>query len=1056
MVEAYGDDVGLKIVRHNDELVEELYAKDAAGSMRLIFVSPTHPAVSLDRKQDSVSALSAGGDGLFAGAPSFRFSKQDWREDADGWTVTLTAERDEGSFAKRIFVPKRGPRLEVRLDARLAEDRTRIQYLLMSYAFAPDGKKLSAGGRPDLTVCPALRPERHQVVGDHYFRAPSIIAQQGALAGTLIPDLDLLAEERAMPTIADLDAKSGVVDATLLSYGFCDHRLSGHVYYTTNPGMRRRVPSDLVLGMDILLDARAEPFAAYRPANDFLWERYGRRYYDLVKPQALPFAEYPRFCYPAAFAEKQGDNQMGWFEVEIDGRPCGGIMAGWGYQQGWASWQAWFNNLRSAWGMKYWGKRLPGAKDWAERADKMLNLALAAPMDRGACPTTYQSRQNQWKGSLITPNPDCWYDLTNMAWKGIWLLRWYTDFDDCPRKDEILRQCKEMADCMIRKQNSDGSFPTWLDKDHKPQAVLNHSASSALPAWFLVELAKVVDEEEAARLRTSAIKCADFLLAEVVDQQRYYDFETFFSCSPKPYRIHSGPELEVRRLAGLDDAIGRPERQDPAPLAPVGSARPDHEAMLDPHTLQPPQNTLCMQWTAEALRGVYKITKDEKYMSGALKALDTMITYQNVWPISFRPVAYTFGGFGVQNSDGEYHDARQAQFGATLCDFGADLGRRDLFERGVAAVRASLALVNHPLHDKNGIYPNPNYPLGLMPENCGHGGTNQQNGRTGFDWGEGSGITSMGYLLMKYGSVYVDDERGWAVGIDGVVALDAKATAVASPLNALPHPWTGPQNVEVVHSNGQKRQLLAQGPLAIRRIDLDWQDDRPRLVAIPAWMGSGREMKAEFVVSSQKPRPASRFGPPSPAAERFAAKIDPRGLAAEVPVGLLRGAWVWMEGAVGGQPIRSEPVPFWIDPIFGFTDWRMPGWTVEGDFAEVPTRSTRFNFNAGGLPFIGTCEDGMGGYNDAYMGTITSPAFFVTKDKIRLLVGGGSGKNVYVELIDADTGEQLAIERGHNREFMDERVWDVKAYRGRRLQIRAVDREQGGWGHINLGHIRCE
>ena len=133
----------------------------------------------------------------------------------------------------------------------------------------------------------------------------------------------------------------------------------------------------------------------------------------------------------------------------------------------------------------------------------------------------------------------------------------------------------------------------------------------------------------------------------------------------------------------------------------------------------------------------------------------------------------------------------------------------------------------------------------------------------------------------------------------------------------------------------------------------------------------------------------------------------------------------------------------------------MPGWSFEGDFLQWPTRSARLNFNAQGQPFIGTCEDGKGGFDDSFTGTITSPTFLVTKPTLRLLVGGGNGEGVYVQLIDAD-GKQLAVERGRNTESMDERTWDVSAHRGKPLRIRIVDREKEGWGHLNVGRIRVE
>jgi len=317
-------------------------------------------------------------------------------------------------------------------------------------------------------------------------------------------------------------------------------------------------------------------------------------------------------------------------------------------------------------------------------------------------------------------------------------LRFAQGFPDCPRRADIICQCIAMAECMMRFQHKDGSFPSWLDADLEPLPILDHSDQSALPCWFLFRLLAVeaVPSDIKNKILSSAIASADYLDSHVVDGQYYYDFETFFSCSPKA-------------CSQRDGCI-------------------DHECMRDPHSLQPPQNSLCMQWVAEALRAASHATGKARYIRQALKAVEKMVLYQSVWPVTYRKTAYSFGGFGVQNSDGEYNDARQAQFGETLCDFGAELGRKDLFERGVAAVRASLALVNHPLHDRFGIYPNPNCAPGLAPENCCHLGADDQAGRTGFDWGEGSGLASMAILLDKYGDAYVDPDHDWKVGINGL------------------------------------------------------------------------------------------------------------------------------------------------------------------------------------------------------------------------------------------------------------------------------------------------
>ena len=885
-LEMSNGDVTVRIDRLNGEYVETILAKDAKGKFREVLKSPTASGLPINEGSTSVTALSSSSSAsLFSSAPTCRFNKISSTGERN---MTLENRSNGVTIKKTLTLPVHGNDLRVDFSVHFDDERPTIEYLFNSYAFAPDGKTMKQGGRPDSTFSPGLRKESDQVVGDHFFRSPAISAQKGSLAAVLIPDVESLKKDRVMPTVLDLDCQTGVVDAPLMSYGFCNYQLTGHVWYSHDRSMVRHVPQDLHLGMTVIVDAQTRPYSAHQLASDYSW-KVGHEYFDKILPQAMPFEDYAKVCYPAVFDEHYGNNKVGWFDVNIDGKPCGGIVSGWGWEQGWVSWQCWFNNLRSAYGIRWWGKKL-NKPDWVEKADKMLNMALAAPLDQGACPTTYQTREKRWKGCLITPTKDCYYDLTNMAWKGIWLLRFY-DLPDCPRKEEVLDQCRQMAACMMRYQNADGSFPTWLSKDLKVVPVLDHSAQSALPIWFITELIKRAPGNASPHI-DSILKGADFLVKSVVNQQLYYDFETFFSCSPKVCK-QSG--------ATLDDP-----------------------SMHDPHTLCPPQNTLSMQWTAEALRAVASHSGNDKYMPYALNALDMMCLYQNVWPISYRQTAYTYGGFGVQNSDGEYDDARQAQFGETLCDFGAQLGRRDYFERGVAATRAALTLINHPLHDEFGIYPNPNYPLGIEPENCGHGGDDTQAGRSGFDWGEGSGLTSMACLLDKYGENYKG--KGFQVLVDG-----------------------GSKGIDM---------LRAKEPL--------------------------------------------------------------------------------------------------MNPTFDFSDWAMQGWHIVGDFAEVPTNADRLEFNMNGKNFVGTCENGRNGFRDEYRGVIESPRFQVTKPTIKLKVGGGNGKGVFVELIDTKTKEQLKVERGHNSEFMDERTWDVSGFRGRTLQIRIVDDETGGWGHINVGNIRCE
>ena len=190
-----------------------------------------------------------------------------------------------------------------------------LEHLLATYVFAP--------GAPDSTWTPGLRMKPGQVIGDHFYRSPAVVAQRGSLTAAIIPDLDVLAQNRPIPTIVDLNCKSGICDRPLLSYGFCDYRLVSHVAFAHDASMTRAMPQNLNLGFQIRLDARSEPFSGYQPVASFMWERYGHGYLDKILPQAVPFADYAKFCYPASFSEK---DTGGWFEKTIDGQVCGDCL----------------------------------------------------------------------------------------------------------------------------------------------------------------------------------------------------------------------------------------------------------------------------------------------------------------------------------------------------------------------------------------------------------------------------------------------------------------------------------------------------------------------------------------------------------------------------------------------------------------------------------------------------------------------------------------------------------------------------------------------------------
>ena len=170
-------------------------------------------------------------------------------------------------------------------------------------------------------------------------------------------------------------------------------------------------------------------------------------------------------------------------------------------------------------------------------------------------------------------------------------------------------------------------------------------------------------------------------------------------------------------------------------------------------TGQYPQNTLSMDMAAEACASLYALTGKREYVERGSAILDYLCLYQQIWSPRWLS-RELFGGFGVQNTDAEWSDARQGYVAVTLMKYYALTGRREYFERGVAALRAMFSL-----------FENAGSPR--TAENYGHSGGDDPAGVTGIHWGTGSSVVSVHIITKEYGGAYVNVRDGWGAGIDG-------------------------------------------------------------------------------------------------------------------------------------------------------------------------------------------------------------------------------------------------------------------------------------------------
>jgi len=627
------------------------------------------------------------------------------------------------------------------------EDLVDIEWLEAAYHFCSNQKV-------DFVWTPALRPEADDVIGQHFFRSPAVILQAKRDFAALIPDLDFIKENSPLPACLNLDRFNQDIQPEM-RYGLRPHILKGHVYFQHTPAMTASIKNTtLQFGYYLYLDTDAPPQAGYQKVVYFLWDHYKKQYINNLLPQTQPFDAYAEQIYSFA-------NKTLWRETMIDNERCGAMVLS--RQCPDDVWfQGWFNQLRSAYGLHYFGTRMNNS-DWVKRAEATQHLILHAPQDKGLFPTIFvlgdSPDQNRWVNSnLQGGGPDLFHPL-DCSWTAYWLLKWYQDLRWDAR---TLPFCRHYADALLKLQLENGAIPDWVKADTlEPIEKYNgekyadttfdyiqhmlsrwdtrrfiHSAESAASGLFLAELVKVLGNQDARHEKylSSAIRIANYLQTYVLPQQKWFDFETFFSCSVKPLDFY------------------------------------------DRYTRQYPQNTLVMHWTAAFLLTLYEVTHNKNWLSLGKRVQDYLNLYQQVWNPPFLSI-YGFGGFGVMNTDGEWNDARQSQFGCTQADYFLATDGPEYLERAIYAVRAAFTCAFLPANKK--VYPTGyrRKPQGQAAENHGHGGHEMLCGVSGFDWGTGSALTGAAYLLHRLGGAYVDIDKACGFGIDGCFIRNVKTTA---------------------------------------------------------------------------------------------------------------------------------------------------------------------------------------------------------------------------------------------------------------------------------------
>jgi hypothetical protein len=635
-----------------------------------------------------------------------------------GQVIIARESAGEGVTLKSILLRK-GERFARVTFAYRTGGSVRLESFWSTYSFAPGGKRYAAYKPLDFVWTPQLRPQREQIITDHTFRSPALMMQKGGYFAALVPVLaDVDGKGRRIRTVADLQVETA--DRPFFSIGLQNwipepYRLRNtHVFYVA-PDSLAPTLSDTTVTMNYLLFLRADApkREGYRDVVRYHWLTSGAANMQRpAGPQEEPFSSYIQKAWYQFVPQVALDTQYQGVPVTLlrqarlawsNKLPKSADNDSW--------FNVWFNALRTAYGMYLYGGNV-GDQRLTRQANQVLNLALLAPQQKGIAPSIFyvDSAGGHWVADHAWGGIDEGRDLAmfHNAWTGYWLLQW---IDLVPERGaEILKFTKAFADFLILNQHSNGVIPSWYDPETlKPvETFRDENAETAGAALFLAEFYGRTKEPIYLR---GAEKAMHYVIDSVLPERKWFDYETFFSCSRKPLGFY------------------------------------------DSYTHQNPQNTLSMHQAAEACYELYKLTGKKEYKDRGVAIMDYLCLYQQAWSPRWLD-RELFGGFGVQNTDAEWSDSRQGYFAVTLMKYYELTGQKEYFERGVAALRAMFSLFESPTSPRTA-------------ENYGHSGYDQPAGVTGLHWGTGSSVVSIHLITQQFGDAYVDVKGKWGVGIDG-------------------------------------------------------------------------------------------------------------------------------------------------------------------------------------------------------------------------------------------------------------------------------------------------
>lgn len=158
----------------------------------------------------------------------------------------------------------------------------------------------------------------------------------------------------------------------------------------------------------------------------------------------------------------------------------------------------------------------------------------------------------------------------------------------------------------------------------------------------------------------------------------------------------------------------------------------------------------------------------------------------------------------------------------------------------------------------------------------------------------------------------------------------------------------------------------------------------------------------------------------------------------------------------GVLPVDDDGKPLNFDFEKGtLEDWTVIGEAFEGQPIKGEIDQNR-EFGEGKRADM-TGEYWIGGYEklrDRPKGRLISKPFKITHPWASFLLGGGAHAKTRVEIAGHKENVVIFSASGRNEENMGPVIVNLEKYMGRVAEIRIIDEESGGWGHVNFDDFR--